>query len=67
MLTLDKLTRTEKLQLMEALWDDLSTDATALPPPPWHAQALDAAQNALASGEAHFIDWAQAKRTLRGE
>lgn len=67
MLALDKLTRTEKLQLMEALWDDLSADAGALPSPEWHGQALEAAQSALANGEARFIDWAQAKRTLRGE
>jgi len=63
MLALAQLTRTEKLQLMEALWDDLSADAQTLPAPAWHQQALDA----LASGEAQFIDWAQAKRTLRGE
>ncbi|MFT4241708.1 MAG: addiction module protein [Acidovorax sp.] len=67
MLTLDKLTRTEKLQLMEALWDDLSADADALPSPAWHRQALDAAQEALACGQAQFIDWTQAKHTLRGE
>jgi len=67
MLALAQLTRTEKLQLMEALWDDLSADAQALPAPAWHQQALDAAQDALARGEAQFIDWAQAKRTLRGE
>lgn len=67
MLTLDRLTRTEKLQLMEALWDDLSADVDALPSPAWHGQALAAAQDALASGQAQFIDWAQAKRTLRGE
>jgi len=67
MLALDKLTRTEKLQLMEALWEDLSANVDALPSPAWHGSALAAAQDALANGEAHFIDWGQAKRTLRGE
>ena len=67
MLALDKLTRTEKLQLMEALWDDLSANAGALPSPAWHGLAPAAAQDALANGEAHFVDWEEARHTLRGE
>jgi hypothetical protein len=68
MLTLDKtLSRADKLKLMETLWDDLSANAEDLAPPDWHGEALDAAQQAHAAGQATFIDWRQAKRQLRGE
>ena len=63
---LHTMTRAEKLELMEALWDDLSTGEPPLPSPAWHEQALADAQHAVDGGQASFIDWAQAKRQLRG-
>jgi len=56
----------EKLKLMEALWDSLcaQTDKN-LEPPPWHEAALQQAENELAAGTARFVDWAEAKETLR--
>lgn len=67
LVALEKLTRAEKFQLMEALWVDLSRDTAALPSPDWHQQALQDAQTALRNGEAHFVDWAQARHKLRSE
>ncbi len=67
MLALEKLTRVEKLQLMEILWEDLSANAADLPSPAWHEYALNEAQTAFAKGDAVFVDWASAKRQLRGE
>lgn len=58
---------TEKLQLMEALWDSLSAPADAgFASPPWHERALQQAENDLATGAARFVDWAEAKEQLRG-
>lgn len=66
MLALKALSRPEKLRMMEALWEDLCADAPSLSSPAWHEQALLAAQRAHDSGGASFVDWQDAKQTLRG-
>lgn len=65
MQAIEQLSRAEKLKMMEALWHDLSGDEAALASPDWHEAALKEAEQALASGEAHFIDWTTAKDILR--
>jgi hypothetical protein len=56
----------EKLKLMEALWDSLSTPTDKnVESPPWHAAALKQAEDELAAGTARFVDWADAKDSLR--
>ncbi len=62
--TLENLSRTEKLRMMEALWDDLTHDVP-LASPAWHGEALQATEAAVAAGEATFIDWEVAKQALR--
>jgi hypothetical protein len=52
--------------MMEALWDDLSREDVSLQSPAWHGDALREAEARLASGEAQFIDWDQAKKMLLG-
>lgn len=65
MLAIEKLTRSEKLRMMEALWDDLAHDKTILDSPEWHGDALKEAVDAHAAGKANFIDWEAAKQSLR--
>lgn len=65
MLSISEMTRTEKLQLMESLWVDLSADAHEVGSPDWHLAALREAERAQADGQAHFIDWQEAKAKLR--
>lgn len=65
MLTIENLTRSEKLRMMEALWDDLAHDKTVLASPAWHGDALKQAEQVQASGQANFIDWETAKQSLR--
>ncbi len=65
MLAIEKLTRSEKLRMMEALWDDLANDKTILASPAWHGEALKEAEQTLASGQADFVDWETAKQNLR--
>ena len=65
MLGIENLSRTEKLRMMEALWDDLARDTPTLPPPKWHGDALKKAELAHAAGEAGFVDWETAKKIMR--
>lgn len=65
MLAIEGLTRSEKLRMMEALWDDLTHDKTMLASPSWHGEALNEAEHAHATGQANFVDWGTAKQSLR--
>ncbi|OHC63801.1 MAG: hypothetical protein A2045_06365 [Rhodocyclales bacterium GWA2_65_20] len=57
----------EKLKLMEALWDSLCVRKDGgFESPAWHEQALKEAEGDLAAGTARFVDWADAKEQLRG-
>ena len=57
----------EKLKLMEALWDSLSSNLDGgYESPAWHEQALKQAEGDLAAGSAHFVEWDAAKEQLRG-
>lgn len=47
MLSIENLTRTEKLRMMEVIWDDLSRDSETFSSPEWHAQALKDAERIL--------------------
>jgi hypothetical protein len=65
MMNIANMTRTEKLSMMEALWDDLSRDPTGITSPEWHEQALKEAERAVADNQAGFVSWDAAKKTLR--
>ena len=64
MLSIENLTRTEKLRILEVIWDDLSRDSETLSSPEWHAQALKDAELALAENRAHFVSWDVAKNMM---
>jgi len=64
-LPLNEMTVAEKLQAMEALWEDLSRNADALESPEWHRDVLEARERRIASGESRFSDWEQAKADIR--
>ncbi len=57
----------DKLRLMEALWQDLSTTAPELLSPEWHGEVLAERERLIESGEETFIDWDTAKKQLREE
>ncbi len=65
MLSIENLTRTEKLRMMEVLRDDLARDSVTLSSPEWHPQALQEAEHALAENQAGFVSWDAAMKTLR--
>jgi hypothetical protein len=63
-LPLKDMTIEEKLQVMEAIWDDLSRNSDQLTPPAWHKKALAEREAAIERGEETFEDWETAKRNI---
>lgn len=61
----EDLSRLDKLRLIEQFWEELSREEASIESPAWHAEALANAEQAVASGQAEFIDWDQAKERLR--
>ena len=64
-LPLSKLTLAQKLNLMEAIWEDLAKDEKALESPDWHEQVLKDREEALVAGKAAVSGWEEAKDRIR--
>jgi hypothetical protein len=62
--SLAEMTRQEKLDLMEALWADLTANPDDFESPAWHAEELEATRKRVESGEEKPIDWEVAKRQI---
>lgn len=61
------MTIEEKLQIMEAIWDDLSQHADEIPPPAWHGELLAEREATVARGDEVFEDWETAKQRIEKE
>jgi len=66
-LPLDKMTREEKLRIMEELWVDLSRDESKFETPEWHAEVLRERAAEFKAGDETFLDWEEVKKQLRGK
>jgi hypothetical protein len=64
---LQEMTTPDKLRLMEALWQNLSTSPSEVASPEWHGEILSERDRLTDSGEETFIDWETAKKQLREE
>ena len=64
---LQEMTTSEKLRLMEELWQNLSQTALEVASPEWHGDVLAERDRLIDSGEETFIDWETAKKRLREE
>jgi outer membrane protein TolC len=64
-LPLDEMSVEEKLQLLEAIWADLSRVPDQLESPAWHKDVLEETERRVESGEATFSDWQEAKASIR--
>jgi hypothetical protein len=62
-----KLPRSEKLQMMETLWEDLSHSEAELESPGWHRQALEETERRVISKSETLVAWADAKQQLRAQ
>ncbi len=55
----------EKLKLMEALWDSLGAQSGGMDSPAWHGEVLEERLQRLASGEETTAPWRGAKKRIR--
>jgi putative addiction module component (TIGR02574 family) len=64
-LPLDTMSVAEKLQTMEAIWENLSANPETIESPAWHEDELRIREDQLASGDVKFLDWEKAKEEIR--
>lgn len=62
---LDRMSLPEKLELMEALWDNLTRRPDELSSPAWHEEVLEECRQKAESKEEQFTDWETAKLQIR--
>ncbi|MDR4507651.1 MAG: addiction module protein [Candidatus Brocadiaceae bacterium] len=60
-----RLSHTDKLKVMEALWKDLSSDEEKYDSPAWHENALKETETRMNNGVEEIVDWGIAKKNLR--
>lgn len=64
---INRLTPTEKLQLVEELWDTLAANPDQLPIPAWHAKLLDEDQAAYNAKPNEGSPWPEVKARITGK
>jgi putative addiction module component (TIGR02574 family) len=64
-LPLNEMTVEEKLQAIEAIWDDLARNPRNLPLPAWHKDVLEARQKDIEEGRAKFIPLDEFRRIVQ--
>lgn len=60
-----ELSFTQKLDLMEMLWADMSGNEKSLESPSWHGTILDERAAALSAGRAAVSNWDEAKERIK--
>ncbi len=60
------LSRAEKLQLLEELWEDLSDDPVNMPVHDWQIEELDRRKANLVARPESALTWEEALRRARG-
>lgn len=61
---ISKLSLREKLQVMEAIWEDLRGHVDSMEVPEEHHKILDERRARIESGDAKLLDWDLVKRSL---
>ena len=65
MSTIKMLSVEQKLQVMEAIWQDLSGEEDVVQSPSWHGAALRETKQRHKEGKEDVIEWRGAKKELR--
>ncbi len=60
-----KMSTTERLQAMEALWDFLLYEGGEIESPKWHESILEERKSNIAEGRAKFVSLADLKASRR--
>lgn len=60
-----QLSFTQKLNLMEMLWDDMVSNEKNMGSPAWHEPILNAREAAMQSGTETVSSWNDAKERIR--
>jgi hypothetical protein len=55
----------DKLAMLEALWEEISSEPDQVEIPQWHKDILDERLMAAERGEVEIIDWEIAKKQVR--
>ncbi len=64
-LEIERMTSAQKLQAIEALWNDLAADPTQVVSPSWHEDCLRETEARVVAGLEVPQDWEAAKTDLR--
>lgn len=56
-----KLSTSERIQMMETLWESLLYDEGAIDPPHWHGDILKERKKSIRTGKAKFISLSELK------
>ncbi len=64
-LEIKQMSREEKLRVMEAIWEDLSSEDQSMPSPAWHESTLRETEERIQSGMEQNLDWKESKKELR--
>lgn len=60
---LKKMSTSERLQAMEAIWDSLLYESDEIETPEWHAKILNDRKEKITSGKAKFISLSELKKS----
>ena len=64
---IDEMTAAQQIELMEALWKNMSQKNLNNDPPDWHLKYLEGRERAIAEGEDSFISLDEFEAELRSE
>ena len=60
-----KMSRTERLAAIEALWDSLLDEESEIASPEWHWDVLEERKRKIENGQAEFISLAKLRASRR--
>jgi putative addiction module component (TIGR02574 family) len=63
--TIFDLSMSEKLQLLEDLWDDIASDPAAVPLPDWQKEELNRRKQNLLQNPGSALSWYEIQRRIR--
>ena len=64
-LPLEQMSTSEKISVMEKIWDDLCKNTSTMTPPAWHKDILNQRENDIEQGKESFTEWEKAKINIR--